>query len=146
MINKVILLGHVGKDAEKKEFSNGNCIVSFSLATTEKGYTSKNGTEIPDRTEWHNIVVIGNLTKVGDYIKKGSQLYVEGKINTRNYDDKNGVKRYVTEIFASEIKLLGKKEQNQDSNSNTAADSYVSGSPYAEPPKQEPVIEDSLPF
>lgn len=114
-VNKVILVGHVGKDPDVKHFDNGTAVASFSLATTEKGYTAQNGTTIPDRTEWHNIVCWRGLAKVAEqYVKKGSQLYIEGKIRSRSYDDANGVKRYVTEIYIDNLELLGGK-QNQNS-------------------------------
>lgn len=116
-VNKVILVGHVGKDPDVKHFDNGTAVASFSLATTEKGYTAQNGTTIPDRTEWHNIVCWRGLAKVAEqFVKKGSQLYIEGKIRSRSYDDANGVKRYVTEIYVDNLELLGGK-QNQNSES-----------------------------
>ena len=117
-VNKVILVGHVGKDPDVKHFDNGTAVASFSLATTEKGYTAQNGTTIPDRTEWHNIVCWRGLAKVAEqFVKKGSQLYIEGKIRSRSYDDTNGVKRYVTEIYVDNLELLGGK-QNQNSEPN----------------------------
>lgn len=113
-VNKVILLGHVGKDPDIKFFDNGNSVASFSLATTEKGYTAQNGTQIPDKTEWHNLVCWRGLAKVVEsYVKKGTQLYIEGKIRSRTYDDSNGVKRYVTEIYVDNLELLGGNTQNQ---------------------------------
>ncbi|EGK03284.1 single-stranded DNA-binding protein [Dysgonomonas mossii] len=116
-VNKVILVGHVGKDPDVKHFDNGTVVASFSLATTEKGYTAQNGTTIPDRTEWHNIVCWRGLAKVAEqYVKKGSQLYIEGKIRSRSYDDASGVKRYITEIYVDNLELLGGK-QNQNSES-----------------------------
>ena len=114
-VNKIIVLGNVGKDPDVKHFDNGTAVASFSLATTEKGYTAQNGTTIPDRTEWHNIVCWRGLAKVVEqYVKKGSQLYIEGKIRSRSYDDANGVKRYVTEVYVDNLELLGGK-QNQNS-------------------------------
>lgn len=114
-VNRVTLIGHVGKDPDVKHFDNGTAVASFSLATTEKGYTAQNGTTIPDRTEWHNIVCWRGLAKVAEqFVKKGSQLYIEGKIRSRSYDDANGVKRYVTEIYVDNLELLGGK-QNQNS-------------------------------
>lgn len=116
-VNKVILVGHVGKDPDVKHFDNGTVVASFSLATTEKGYIAQNGTTIPDRTEWHNIVCWRGLAKVAEqYVKKGSQLYIEGKIRSRSYDDASGVKRYVTEVYVDNLELLGSK-QNQNSES-----------------------------
>ncbi|MEN9918729.1 MAG: single-stranded DNA-binding protein [Bacteroidota bacterium] len=109
-VNKVILIGNVGKDPEVRYFDNGSAVVNFSLATTERGYTATNGTQIPDRTEWHNVVCWRGLAKVAEqFVKKGTQLYVEGKIRTRSYDDQNGIKRYVVEIYADNLELLGRK-------------------------------------
>lgn len=112
-VNKAILLGHVGKDPDVKYFDNGSSIASFSLATTEKGYTAQNGTQIPDRTEWHNIVCWKGLSKVAEqFVKKGTQIYIEGKIRTRSYDDQSGVKRYVVEVYADKLELLGKRDSD----------------------------------
>lgn len=112
-VNKVILIGNVGKDPDVRYFDNGSAVVNFPLATTERGYTAANGTQIPDRTEWHNIVCWRGLAKVAEqYVKKGTQLYIEGKIRTRSYEDQNGIKRYVVEIYADNMELLGRKGDN----------------------------------
>lgn len=109
-VNKVILLGYVGKDPEVKEFENGK-VAKITIATTEKGYKLKSGKEIPDRTEWHNIMLWGGLAEVaGKYINKGLQVYIEGKIQTRSWVDKEGVTHYTTEIIASDLQMLGKRE------------------------------------
>ncbi len=109
-VNKVILIGNVGKDPDIRYFDNGNAVVSFPLATTERGYTAANGTQIPDRTEWHNVVCWRGLAKVAEqFVKKGTHVFVEGKIRTRTYDDQQGIKRYVVEIYADNLELLGKK-------------------------------------
>ena len=98
-VNKVILMGHTGKAPDFKEFDNGGCVATFSLATTKRGYTTKDGRQIPERTEWHNVVLQNGLAKVANqYVKKGDKLYIEGELRTRSYDDAQGVKRYVTEI------------------------------------------------
>lgn len=113
-VNKVILVGHAGRDAEVRYIDNGAAVASFTMATSET-YTSKTGEKVTT-TEWHNITVWRGLAEfAGKYIKKGQQLYVEGRIRTRSYDDKEGIKRYVTEILADTINLLGRKEQS-DSN------------------------------
>lgn len=109
-VNKVILLGYVGKDPEVKEFENGK-VAKITIATTEKGYKLKSGKEIPDRTEWHNIMLWGGLAEVAEkYINKGMQVYIEGKIQTRSWADKEGVTHYTTEIIASDLQMLGKRE------------------------------------
>ncbi len=113
-VNKVILLGNLGKDPDVKYFDNGNAVASFSLATTEKGYTAQNGIQVPDRTEWHNVVCWKGLAKVVEqYVKKGSKIYVEGKLRTRSYEDNNNVKRFVTEVYVDTLELLDSKPQGQ---------------------------------
>jgi len=109
-VNKVILIGNVGKDPEIRYFDNGSAVANFTLATTERGYTAANGTQIPDKTEWHNVVCWRGLAKVAEqFVKKGTQVYIEGKIRSRTYDDQNGIKRYVYEIYADNLELLGRR-------------------------------------
>ncbi len=106
-VNKVILLGNVGKEPEVRYVEAGVAVAQFSLATTERGYKLQNGTEVPDRTEWHNVVAWRKQAEIIEkYVHKGDMLYVEGKIHSRSYDDKQGVKRYVTEIWADQIELM----------------------------------------
>ncbi len=109
-VNKVILVGNVGKDPEMKYFDNDVAKANFSLATSERGYTTSGGTQVPERTEWHNIVCWRGLAQIAEkFVKKGTLLYVEGKIRSRSYDDQNGVKRYITEVVADNIELLSRK-------------------------------------
>ena len=109
-VNKVILVGNVGKDPEIKYFDNDNVKANFPLATSERGYTAANGTQVPERTEWHNIVCWRGLAQVVEkFVRKGSQLYIEGKIRTRSYDDQNGVKRYITEVYVDNLELLNRR-------------------------------------
>lgn len=109
-VNKVILIGNVGKDPDVKYFDNGSAVANFTLATTERGYTAANGTQIPDKTEWHNIVCWRGLAKVVEqFVRKGSQVYIEGRIRSRTYDDANGIKRFVLEIYADNLELLGRR-------------------------------------
>lgn len=108
-VNKAILVGNVGKDPEVRYLDNGVAVATITLATTERGYTLQNGTQVPDRTEWHNIVAWRGLAEIAEkYIKKGTQLYVEGKITTRKWE-KDGIARYSTEIVAESIELLGRR-------------------------------------
>jgi single-strand DNA-binding protein len=108
-VNKAILVGNAGKDAEVRYLDNGVAVATFSLATSET-YVSKSGEKVTT-TEWHNIVAWRGLAEMaGKYIQKGRQLYIEGRIRTRSYDDKDGAKKYVTEILADTIQFLGKKE------------------------------------
>jgi single-strand DNA-binding protein len=107
-INKVTLIGHVGRAPEIRYTQGGAPVANFSLATNE--YWTSNTGERQERTEWHKIVAWGKLAEFcQEYIQKGSYLYVEGKLQTRNYDDRDGIKRYVTEIRAGEIGLLDRK-------------------------------------
>lgn len=110
-VNKVILIGNVGQDPQVRYFEGGSGVANFSLATTERGYTLQNGTQVPDRTDWHNIVVYrrGMAEVVEKYVHKGDKLYIEGKIRTRSYDDQTGAKRYVTEIFVDNMEMLSPK-------------------------------------
>ena len=106
-VNKVILLGNVGKEPEVRYVEEGVAVAQLPLATTERGYKLQNGTEVPDRTEWHNVVAWRKQAElIEKYVHKGDLLYVEGKIHSRSYDDKQGVKRYVTEIWADQIELM----------------------------------------
>ncbi|MDR0756616.1 MAG: single-stranded DNA-binding protein [Tannerella sp.] len=150
-LNKVILIGNVGKDPVVRYFDTGNAVANFSLATNERGYTLANGTEVPERTEWHNIVVSRDRAQfVEKYVKKGSSVYVEGKIRSRSYDDQSGQKRYVTEVYADRIEFFssGKKPEAggergfTDSTSAPQAQGY---SPLAEPPTVSEQTDD-LPF
>lgn len=109
-VNKVTLLGNTGKDPEFKTFENGGCVAQFTLATTKRGFTTKDGKQIPDRTEWHNVVLQNGLAKVAQqYVKKGDKLYIEGELRTRSYDDANGIKRYITEIVGFDMEMLTPK-------------------------------------
>jgi single-strand DNA-binding protein len=146
-VNKVILVGHAGRDAEVRYIDNGAAVATFSMATSET-YIAKTGEKVTT-TEWHNITVWRGLAEfAGKYIKKGQQLYVEGRIRTRSYDDKEGIKRYVTEILADTINLLGRKEQSD----SAGADNGSTQTQYQQPATatsetfaaQEPA--DDLPF
>ncbi len=114
-VNKVILVGNVGKDPEMKYFDNDVAVANFSVATNERGYTTSNGTQVPERTEWHNVSCWRGLAKIAErFVKKGTLVYIEGKLRTRSYDDQSGVKRYVTEIVADNLELLSRKDFNED--------------------------------
>lgn len=113
-VNKVILIGNVGRDPEMKYFDNDVAKANFTLATSERGFTTSGGTQVPERTEWHNIVCWRGLAQIAErFVKKGTMLYVEGKIRSRSYDDQNGVKRYVTEVVADSLELLSRKSEEQ---------------------------------
>ena len=115
-VNKVILLGNVGSDPEIRE-SNGGKFATFRLATTDKGYTKRDGTQVPERTEWHSIVANSNIVGViENYVRKGTKLYIEGKLRTRKYTARDNTERTVTEIYIDNMELLGGKPQEQNTN------------------------------
>ena len=116
-VNKVILVGNVGRDPEVKYLDSGTAVAKFSLATSEI-YKNRNGEKVTT-TDWHNIVLWRALAELAEkYIRKGSQLYIEGRIKSRSYDDKDGNKRYITEIIGDVVQLLGKKTDAGDSVEN----------------------------
>ena len=112
-VNKVILVGNVGKDPEVRYVESNVAVANFPLATSERGYTSRSGAQVPERTEWHNIVLWRGLAEVAEkYVKKGTQLYIEGKLRTRSWTDSNNVVRYTTEIFADNMEILSRRDTN----------------------------------
>lgn len=137
-VNKVILMGNVGKTPEYKDFDNDGSVAKFTLATTDRAFKTANGTEVPERTEWHNIVLQNGLAKIAkEYVKKGNKLYIEGKIRTRSYEDNNGVKRYVTEVYGYNMEMLSPKKDGQTTQQG--------GAPTPPPPIPDQ-DEDDLPF
>ena len=111
-VNKVILVGNLGKDPEVKHLDNGVAVANFSLATTEN-YKNKEGEKV-SQTEWHNIVLWRGWAEVAEkYLKKGANVYIEGKIKTRKWEDKDGNNRYNTEILADNMTMLGSKQDSQ---------------------------------
>jgi single-strand DNA-binding protein len=106
-VNKVILVGNLGKDPEVRYMPNGNAVANITLATTESWKDKQSG-EQQDKTEWHRIVMFRRLGEIaGEYLKKGSQVYIEGKLQTRKWQDNSGNDRYTTEIVANEMQMLG---------------------------------------
>lgn len=111
-VNKVILLGNVGKDPQIRD-GNGQKFATFSLATTDKSYTKRDGTVMPERTEWHSIVANGNIVQVIErYVKAGTKLYIEGKLRTRKYTARDNTERQVTEVYVDSMELLGFKQES----------------------------------
>lgn len=110
-VNKVILIGNVGSDPEVRYLDRGVCIANFNLATTERGYTMQNGTQVPDHTDWHSIVLWRNLAEWAErYVRKSMKLYVEGKLQTRTWE-KDGQIRRKTEVIAENVQILYRPEQ-----------------------------------
>ncbi|WP_375607305.1 single-stranded DNA-binding protein [Bartonella sp. AC142YNZD] len=130
MLNKVTLIGHLGADPESKTMNSGTEVVNFRMATSES-YTDKNTHQKVEKTEWHSIVVFNPyLAKIAlQYLNKGSKVYVEGKLQTRKWQDKNGIDRYTTEIvlpqFKGELYLLDAKKEQSTSSSSVTSQSYA---------------------
>jgi single-strand DNA-binding protein len=142
-VNKAILIGHVGNDPEVRHLEGGTPVANFRLATSET-YTNKNGEKVT-QTEWHNIVIWRGLAEVVEkYVKKGSQLFIEGRIRNRSWDDKDGNKRYITEIVADTMQILGKKDSQSDG-ASSGSNAYQASSTRQEIPSG-PEPEDDLPF
>ena len=121
-MNKVMLIGNVGKDPEVRYIDNGVCTAKVALATNTPGYTLPNGTQVPDRAEWHNLLFCRKLAEVVErYVHKGDKLYVEGELRTRNYTDHQGVVRYITEIWVNNMEMLTPKQQSNQNNTATSA-------------------------
>ena len=136
-VNKAILIGNLGKDPEIRYTPSGQAVASFPIATTRR-WRDKDG-QAQEQTDWHNIVVWGRQAEnAKEYLRKGRPVYIEGRIQTRNYDDKDGVKRYVTEIVAQTVQFLGGRPDSD------------SGDRSAPPPPEEPPDiqsdDDDLPF
>jgi len=143
-VNKVILVGNVGKDPETRYLDENTPVCKFSLATSEV-YKNRNGEKV-EQTEWHNIVLWRGLAQVAEkYVKKGSQLYIEGRIRNRSYDDKDGIKRYITEIVGDNMQMLGKKQDDgQGGYSQTNQQSQSApGAPQAAPQPSQDQVQNS---
>jgi len=137
-VNKVILVGNVGKDPDVRHLASGVSVASFPLATSET-YRNKENEKVTN-TEWHNIVVWRGLAEVVEkYVKKGDPLYIEGKIRSRSYDDKDGNKKYITEIIADNMQMLGSKQSNDNDSSSEEKQPETDI-------ETSPQEEDDLPF
>ena len=158
-VNKVILVGNVGKDPETRYLEGGTAVCSFSMATSET-YRNRDGEKVTN-TEWHNVVLWRGLAEVAEkYVKKGSQLFIEGKIRTRSWEDKDGNKRYTTEIIGDNMQMLGKKSDGAggDSGATSAKPAEQTANNTSETEKtdtkktdqEDPItgtpVDDDLPF
>lgn len=145
-MNKVMLIGNVGKDPDVRYVDQGVAVAQISLATSEKGYTLQNGTQVPEHTDWHTVLLWRKLAEIVEkYVHKGDRIYIEGRIRYRSYDDKQGQRRYVTEIWADNMELLGGgKPSTVAQNSSKAAESVAEQSA----PQPEAPVEsgEALPF
>lgn len=141
-MNTITLIGYVGKDAESRTFDNGNKVTSFTLATTERGYTLQNGDKVPDQTDWHNIVCNRHLAEFAErWAKKGQPLLVVGRLRYREYTSQAGDKRHIAEVFARTIEFLPSKRQDNVETTNAKANQTES---QAQQMTREQV--DDLPF
>ena len=136
-VNKVILVGNLGADPEVRYAPSGTAVANFSLATTDQWTNKEGGKE--EKTEWHRIVAFGRLGEIcGEYLHKGKQVYVEGRLQTRSWEDKEGVKRYTTEIVANTMQMLGPKGKD-----GSSADRMSERPPVDEPLS---IPDDEIPF
>lgn len=149
MINKVILVGNVGMDPEVRTTESGVKMARLRLATTER-YTDRQTNETKEMTEWHTIILWRGLANVVDsYVKKGSQLYIEGRLRTREWTDKDNIKRYSTEILADDMKLLGRRGDSQQGGMPTSAPAQAQAQQATAQPAAPVVPQDDpddLPF
>lgn len=147
-VNKVILVGNLGKDPDIKYMPSGDAVANFSIATTESWKDKQSG-EQRDKTEWHNIVVFRRLAEIcGEYLRKGSQVYIEGKLQTRKWQDKSGNDRYTTEIVANEMQMLGSRSGGADSYAPAQSKPASQSANKAEPAAAvvEDGFDDDIPF
>lgn len=138
-VNKVIIVGNLGADPELRYSQSGTAMCSMSLATSEE-WKDKTSGEKQSRTEWHRVKIFGKLAEIaGEYLKKGSQVYIEGKLRTDKYTDKNGVERYTTDIYADDMQMLGGKPSEGGRQSNAPSSNA--------PKNDEPFPDDrDIPF
>ncbi len=129
-----MLIGNVGKEPVVRYYDHDQAVATFPLATTERGYTLPNGTQVPDRTDWHNVVLSRGLAKIVEkYVHKGDKLYIEGRIHYRTYDDAKGLRHYVTEVYADNMELLtpkSAKEINQSTAISSATNNEDDDAPF----------------
>ena len=144
-VNKVILVGNLGKDPESRVTGSGEAVCTFSIATTESWRDKATGDK-KEVTEWHKVVAYGKLAEIaGEYLRKGSQVYVEGKIKTRKWQDNNGQDRYTTEIIASTLTMLGKKGDDEGDYRQPAKQHGASSNRRNEAPPTND-LDDDIPF
>ena len=148
-INKAIIVGNLGRDPEVRYTANGNAIANITVATTESWKDKQSG-ERQEKTEWHRVVFFGRLAEIaGEYLKKGGQVYIEGRLQTRKWEDKSGQERYTTEIVASEMQMLGSRGGGaggaQDDDYSSEARS-TTGSSGGSTSSGDPDLDDDIPF
>ena len=149
-MNKVMLIGNVGVEPEVRYVDQGVAVARVRLATTERGYTLANGTQVPDRTDWHTVLLWRRLAEVVEkYVHKGDKLYIEGRIRYTTYDDKQGQRRYATEIWAENMEMLSPRSAApaaEGTVASAAGESAASDETAAPQTAGEPVNSESTPF
>lgn len=144
-VNKVIIVGNLGRDPEIRYMPSGDAVANISVATTDKWKDKQSG-EQKEATEWHNISFFGKLAEIaGEYLKKGSQVYIEGKLQTRKYTDKDGVEKYATSIKAETLQMLGGRQDGQQQAPRAAAPAQRQATPQRQQPAMAD-MDDEVPF
>ena len=140
-INKVIVFGNLGADPDSRSMPNGNAVTNISVATSESWNDKETG-EKQEKTEWHRVVFFGRLAEIAsDYLKKGSQVYVEGKLQTRKWEDKEGNERWTTEIVANQMQMLGERMSQGTSNQGNVTKQNTSSNEFV-----DEEFDDDIPF
>jgi single-strand DNA-binding protein len=145
-VNKVIIVGNCGKDPETRYMPSGGAVTNITVATSEQ-WTDKQSGQKQERTEWHNIVFFNRLAEIaGEYLRKGSQIYVEGSLRTRKWQDKSGNDRYTTEIVGNEMQMLGSRSGGGDYAPAQQQNSQPAGQPAPAPAPVDDSFDDDIPF
>ena len=145
-VNKVILVGHLGSDPEVKYMPSGSAVANLSLATTE-GWKDKQSGEKQEKTEWHRVVLFARLAEIaGEYLRKGAQVYIEGRLQTRKWQGKDGQDRYTTEIVANDLQMLGGRGGSGGGDSFASAPASSSAPAAAPAAASAPDFDDDIPF
>ena len=150
-VNKAIIVGNLGRDPEVRYSANGNAIANATVATTDSWRDKQTG-DRQEKTEWHRVVFFGRLAEIaGEYLRKGSQVYIEGRLQTRKWEDQNGQERYTTEIVANDMQMLGSRGAGVDASGGRDSGSGGSASgggssPAGQPGTGEMDLDDDIPF
>ena len=148
-INKAIIVGNLGRDPEVRYTANGSAVANVTIATSESWKDKQSG-ERQERTEWHRVVFFGRLAEIaGEYLKKGAQVYIEGRLQTRKWEDKSGQERYTTEIVASEMQMLGSRgggASGAPDDDNSSETRSTAGSSGGSTSGGDPDLDDDIPF
>jgi len=142
-VNKVIIIGSLGADPETRHLASGNALTSMRVATSSR-YKDKQSGEMREDTEWHSISLFGRLAEIaGQYLKKGSQVYIEGSLRTRQYKDRNGVEKYATDIIADDMQMLSSRQGETVQNANVRQESQTQ---HRSVQRRPPLDKDVIPF